>query len=202
MKNRTRTIVSIMTWLGLAAILFLPLLLLCGCASADRLLYDQQVTQRPGVILSTNIVYRTNVVVVDVARTNAATGEITPARLQQVIQPEISFSYAPPAYITNLVARPFIEGGLQTVGGLPFPFAGTAGLLLGWAYTAYRAVRNKQIGVAVMKSVEAGREFLQTTPEGVKLDEEFTRILEKHQDYSGVVREVRGLLDRYVHAAN
>ena len=131
-------------------------------------------------------------------KTNEITGEITPPKLQQVVTPEITSSYAPPTLITNLVPRPLVEEALKTTGALPFPFAGAVALLLGWAYSGYAAMRNKRLGVAVIQSVQAGREFLQSTPEGKKLDEQFKATLAQHQTYSGVVKEVKQLLDRYV----
>ena len=43
-----------------------------------------------------------------------------------------------------------------------------------------------------------GGDFLQSTPEGEKLDEELKRLLQRQQEYAGVAREVKRLLDVYV----
>jgi hypothetical protein len=54
------------------------------------------------------------------------------------------------------------------------------------------------VAKAVVQSVQVGREFLQSTPKGVKIDAELKRLLARHQQYLGVADEVKKLLDTYV----
>jgi hypothetical protein len=188
-------------------ILLLSIIVLAaGCAGLDTALYRQEVVDVPGAVTATNTVLRTNVVVIVAGVTNSAptaedlvaAARNPDARIQNIITPEVTYAYAPPTLRTNLVPRPLVEDGLKATGALPLPYAGTAGLVLGWLYTAYAAWRNKKLSVAVVKSVQAGREFLQSTPEGQQLDQRFKEVLVREQGYDGVVREVRKLLDRYV----
>jgi hypothetical protein len=168
-------------------------LLFGGCST----LYDQHIVERPGEVVGTNFVLRTNIVLLEAARTNEV-GEVIPARIAQVVQPEIVLQYAPPTYVTNLVPRATIETGIRAAGGLPVPWAGTAALLLGWAYSAFAAFRNKQIAKGLVQSVQVGREFLQATPEGQKLDAAFKEKLVRHQQFAGVAKHVQALLEAYV----
>ncbi len=195
--NLWRDAIWIMLWLCLV----ICGLVLTGCAPIERTLYRREVVSVPGPILATNVITRTNEIVLAPASTNALTGEVTPARVERRIEPEITYTHAPPTLVTNLVPRPELAGAIQAGGALPFPFAGAAALALGWAYSAYASVRNRRVGVALVQGIEAGREFLQSTPEGQKLDEQFKETLARHQNYAGVMRDVRTLLDRYVHDA-
>jgi hypothetical protein len=167
-----------------------------GCAQLDGL-YDRQVTEIPGEVLRRSTILRTNEVVLEAASTNTA-GLIVPAKIAQVVTPEIAVPYAPPTYITNLVPRLGVETGIKAVAAAPVPWAGTAALGLGWLYSAYASLRNKQVAKALVQSVQVGREFLQRTPEGEKLDAELKRLLQRHQEYAGVAREVKKILDTCV----
>jgi hypothetical protein len=73
--------------------------------------------------------------------------------------------------------------------------AGTVALGLRWLYSAYASLRNKQVAKALVQSVQVGREFLQSTAEGEKLDAELKQLLQRHQEYAGVASAVRKLLD-------
>jgi hypothetical protein len=183
----------------------LALLVLCvtisGCSSLDRALYRTQVETRPAEILATNTVTITNVVVVpEVVATNQATGQVEvvePVRTNVVLTPRVEYVYAPPVTVTNLVPRPAVEAGLKAVEGAPFPMAGLAGILLGWAYSAYAAVRNKKTAVAVIQGIEAGRRILQETPEGQVLDKKIKDALIEHQETAGVLHQVTQLVTSY-----
>lgn len=185
---------------GIAIIVLLLLLGLLGsgCATLDKL-YGREVQQLPGEPMQTHAILRTNVVVIKAAITNE-TGVITPAETAVVVTPEIAVQYAPATYVTNLVPRAEVETGIKAAGALPVPWAGTVALGLGWLYSAYASLRNKQVAKALVQSVQVGREFLQSTPEGEKLDAELKRLLARHQEYAGVAREVRSMLDTYVPA--
>ncbi|HYE30971.1 MAG TPA: hypothetical protein VEH27_06075 [Methylomirabilota bacterium] len=188
--------------------LFLTLasaMLFVGCKSTDggpsplqKFLYDHQVITVPGEVTRTNVVWQTNVVVVSEARTNETTGEVAAPVLKQVITPVVEYDYAPTTYRTNLVPRQSIDDGLQIVGALPIPYAGTATAFLGWLYTAYRARKNKQTNIALLASVQAVRDWLNTTPEGERTDEKVKQILIEQQTVRGAVTEVKRLLDKYV----
>lgn len=164
----------------------------------DSGLYDKQVVTTPGAILATNTVYQTNVVVVSETKTNLVTGDITPPVFRQIIVPTITYDYAPAITVTNLVPRAGISSIITGAGALPLPFAGTAAALLGWAYSFYASVRNKKVAAGVVQSVQQARNWLQTTPEGTKIDEQIKAILAAHQDSAGIAAEVNKLLAQYV----
>lgn len=97
--------------------------------------------------------------------------------------------------ITNYGANPIALDAAQTVSALPFPFAGTAGIALGWALTAYAAFRNRKLATALVTGIEAGRQILQTTPEGQKLDAKVKDALIAHQDAAGVLNAASSLVN-------
>jgi hypothetical protein len=101
------------------------------------------------------------------------------------------------AATTNYAASPLALGAATTVAALPFPFAGTAGIALGWALTAYAAFRNRKLATALVTGIEAGRQILQTTPEGQKLDAKFKDVLIQHQDAAGVLNSASKLVNQY-----
>lgn len=176
-----------------AAFLFVGLL--TGCATVDKL-YDQQVVETPGPMV-TNVVYRTNVTILEFASTNEA-GIITPAKAEVFVQPEYIVTRGAPVLKTNLVPRDSVSGVIQASGAVPAPWAGAMALGLGWLYSAYASFRNKQVAKALVQSVQVGREFLRTTPEGQKIDAEMKAKLQRHQQYLGVAHIVKVLLDKYV----
>jgi hypothetical protein len=176
-----------------SAFLTVTALVFTGCSHLDRL-YQKEVSQLPSDPIATNTTFRTNFVVMEEASTNED-GVVTPAKISAVVTPEVVVQYAPPTYVTNLVPKASMETGIAVTGGLPVPWAGTVALGLGWLYSAYASLRNKQVAKAVVQSVQVGREFLQSTPEGVKIDAELKRLLARHQQYLGVADEVRKLLD-------
>jgi hypothetical protein len=136
------------------------------------------------------------------AVTNVITGEMTqmikPPETRFIVTPTITYDYAPATTITNLVPRSGVRSLIDMGGALPIPFAGTIALALGWLYSLYAMIRNKKVAAGIVMSVERGREFLQSTPEGKKLDAQFKGILAQHQDSAGIVAEVDKLLARYV----
>ncbi len=180
---------------------------LTGCTGFDRALFDQKVEAIPGQIVRTNTVYITNRVELPAVTnvvTNWLSGEVTqtikPPETKIIVTPTISYDYAPPTLVTNLVPRAGVQSLLDVGGGLPLPFAGALAALLGWAYSFYASVRNKKIAAGLVQSVQRGREFLQSTAEGRMLDEKFKAVLAEHQDTAGIVAEVDRLLARYVDA--
>jgi hypothetical protein len=187
-------------WITLSGIALLALAMLAGmtlagCSMLDRM-YDQKVTLEPGQITATNTVYWTNVVV-QPAVTNPATGEITPARLQHVITPEITYEYGSAVTKTNLVPKPGVDALIGVGGSMPIPWAGPLGIVVGAAYGIYAAARNKKAARAVILGVEAGRKILQETPEGQKLDSRLRAELIKHQEAAGVVDQVASMVKEY-----
>jgi hypothetical protein len=110
----------------------------------------------------------------------------------------VTYEYAPARYQTNLVPRGSVASGIQLGGAVPVPWAGTVALALGWLYSAYASLRNRQVSKALVQSVQVGREFLQSMPEGQKLDRVFRDKLERHQEFTGVAGQVRKLLEDYV----
>lgn len=171
-------------------------LLLGGCATLDKL-YDKEIVEVRGEQAVQDVLYRTNTVVIEPERIDE-NGTVIPAKVAQVIQPEVVVRYAPPTYVTNLVPRASVQTGIQMSGAVPVPWAGTAALALGWMYSAYAALRNKKVAKVLAQSVQVGREFLQSTPEGQRLDSAFKAKLQKHQQYAGVADLVKVLLNKYV----
>jgi hypothetical protein len=176
-----------------------------GCSTIDKL-YDHQVVTTPGAPVATNTVYRTNVVQLvltnTVTVTNTATGEVVKSNaVQLVAQPIITAQpqivYAPDTYTTNLVPRATISAPLNTVGSSGIPIAAPIAIGLGWLYSAYAAIRNKNAARALVTGIEAGRQFLQTTPEGQKADAKIKDYLVQHQEAAGVVDLVGKLVAQH-----
>jgi len=186
-----------------------------GCGTLDKM-YDQKVTAVPGGIVATNIVWTTNIVQVMqtnvstmLAATNATTGAITPAVItevvtpviRQVATPQITYDYAPATYVTNLVEKPLIAGGIQGVTAIAsatgIPWGGLAGIVLAGLYAGYAAIRNKKLSVALTTGIEAGRLVLQTTPEGQALDRMIKSKLIEHQALAGVLNDASKLVNEY-----
>lgn len=203
-----KKIISILSLVAIAAVF-------SGCGTLDKM-YDQKVVAVPGGIVATNTVWTTNTVLVMVtntvavpAATNPVTGVVTPASIteiatptiRQVAAPQITYDYAPTTYITNLVEKPLIGGGIQAVTGIAsatgIPWGGLAGIVLAWLYTGYAALRNKKLAVALTTGIEAGRVVLQTTPEGQALDKIIKAKLIEHQELAGVLNDASKLVNQY-----
>lgn len=165
-----------------------------GCSTLDQL-YDQQVAEAPGPVVATNVVYKTNIVTVQAASTNVLTGEIVPARVRHEITPEIEIVRGPPVWVTNLIARPMVQGTIQGAAAVPVPFAGAAALLLGWAYSAYGHFRSRRLAQGLVVSIQAGRRLLNETPEGKILGAQFKAKLQQSQAMQGIAPWVKKLLD-------
>jgi hypothetical protein len=118
--------------------------------------------------------------VVTPASTNAVTGAITP-----------------PSTNTTYTANPMALAATQGIAAAPFPFAGTVGIGLGWLLTGIAAIRSKKLSVALVQGIEAGRQILQTTPEGQKLDAKFKDALIANQDAAGVLNAAASLVNQY-----
>jgi len=182
------------------------LFLFTGCSLIDRF-YDKQVQEiqpastRTNTILSTNIVWAPPV-------TNGITGEITAAATRQVITPEIRIEYTPAVIITNFVVRSSVKTAIGIVESLPIPFGQIGGILLGAVVggvglvksrnSQKKATAKEKVAIGILKSVQAGREILASTPEGKKLGEQFKDTLVREQTYSGIVSEVRDLLNEHL----
>lgn len=147
-----------------------------GCSAMDGALLSSHFTVTPAV---TNIVA--------VVSTNSAG------------QSETNFEQHVKSAVTNTVYEPstMAQVGVTAIGALPFPGAGTAGIALAWLATAYAAYRNKKLSVALVKGIDAGRQILQTTPEGQKLDAKFKDALIDHQEISGVLNAASQLVNEY-----
>jgi hypothetical protein len=164
-----------------------------GCAQLDRA-YETQIVTMPAEIIRTNTVIVTNFVPVTV--TDPATGQ-TLTQTNAVLVPVVTYDYAPAVTVTNLVPRAGVQGGVEFVGALPLPFAGTAAALLGLLYSTYAAVRNRKTGVALVQGIEAARLWLQQTPEGQKVDAQLVAKLKQHQEAAGVLNSVSKLVNEY-----
>jgi hypothetical protein len=101
------------------------------------------------------------------------------------------------AAIEQVVLSPKQEvaAATQLIGALPIPWSGLAGFVIGLLLTGYSAWKNKQVASAIVESVEAGRKFLQTTPDGQKIDAAFRDELVKQQTFLGVIATVKKICD-------
>jgi hypothetical protein len=144
-----------------------------GCASTEKALLTSTATVTPA---TTN-----QVVSVDATTGQSVTNQV-------VMPPATNVTYAP---------SPVAVAATQTIAALPFPFAGTAGIALGWLLTAYAAWKNKKLSVALVQGIDAGRQILQTTPEGQKLDAKFKDALIEHQEIAGVLNAASTLVNDY-----
>jgi len=104
------------------------------------------------------------------AITNAATGDVTPAVTN-----------------TTYTPNPIAQGTATAIGALPLPWCGTAGAVLGACIAMYANYRNKKLAGALVTGIEAGRQILQTTPEGQRLDGMVKEALINHQEAAGVL---------------
>lgn len=159
---------------------FAGLLTLTGCSTLDKL-YTPTPTVTPAV---TNSVPQ-----VIPAATNAVTGVVLPSvtnELQIVTAPQTNIVIAP---------NPTVQAGIQAAAALPFPFAGVVAILGGWLYTAYANMRNKKLSAALVTGIDAGRQILQSTPEGQKLDAKFKDVLIQHQELAGVLNAASTLVN-------
>lgn len=168
---------SIIETLGLSALIvavFAALVMFTGCASVEKALYNGQAVVTPA---ATNVSHQVVM---------GPTGEpetieipvITPAVTNRVIAPS-----------------PIVSGVIEGAKALPFPFAGTAALALGWLYSAYASARNKKLAGALVDGVEAARQWLQTTPEGKTVDGKLVGYLKTHQEAAGVLNAAAALVN-------
>lgn len=163
----------------LTAILGIAGLLMAGCSSLDKGLYDESLVQHPAI---------TNVIVIP-AFTNNTTGEVTPERTQETVKP---------AHTEKVLSnKPSIEATIEMAKEAPIPYAAIGGSLLAALYSGYRLIRNKQALKAVVLGVEAGRGILQSTPEGQKIDSLIKDELIKHQEAAGVLKLVSDVVSDY-----
>jgi len=186
-----------------------------GCGTLDKM-YDQKVVAVPGGIVATNTVWTTNTVQVWTTNTvavpatvNATTGAIVPASIVEVATPivkqvasaQVSYEFGPTTYLTNLVEKPSVTGGIGGVTAIAsatgIPWGGLAGIVIGFLYTGYAAIRNKKLAVALTTGIEAGRVALQSTPEGQALDKIIKAKLIEHQELAGVVNDASKLVNEY-----
>lgn len=125
-------------------------------------------------------------------------GTIQRALLTETVSPVVTNAVSGDVSggVTNYAPNPVAVATAQTVAALPFPFAGTAGIALGWLITAYASIKNKRLASALVTGIDAGRQILQTTPEGQRLDAKFKDMLIQHQDAAGVLNEASKLVNK------
>lgn len=172
--NMKKTILETIAFSALIVAVFAALVLFTGCASVEKALYNPQAVVTPA---ATNI---TQQVIL------GPTGEpqtieipvITPAVTNRVLAPS-----------------PIVSGVIEGAKALPFPFAGTAALAVGWLYSAWASFRNKKLAGALVDGVEAARQWLQTTPEGKATDAKLVGYLKTHQEAAGVLNAAAALVN-------
>ena len=190
---------------------------LSGCATVDRLLYQQSVTYTNRVIerVVTNAVALTNVevqilervrVVTETNASGVAVGMVYRDAIATNLVCSIVTNYVPVVVrtteviaVTNLVDRP---GVLASIECLPnavdsaVPGLGSLlALVLGGAYHMYRQMRNKQVTAALVQGVETARAVLTTTPQGMAADAELVAWLKDHQRAAGVLGTVTAAVE-------
>jgi hypothetical protein len=150
-----------------------------GCSTMEHALLTPSQTVTPAV---TNIVA--------VVSTNAA--GVVSTNLAQVITPAvINTTYAPST---------LAQGTLKFLEALPIPGAAPAAIFGGWALSAFAGWKSRQKGalsVALVKGIEAGRQILQSTPEGQRLDQKFKDVLIDNQEVAGVLNAAGKLVNQY-----
>ena len=204
---------------SLAATLILAVVVLSGCASLDRAVFDESVTWTnvPSVHVFTNtvvvtstvpqVVERTNVVFV----TNAASGAVlayaerVPLATNFVL---MTLTNVVPVFetnvvkvaVTNLEAKPGAEATIAATGAVVNTFAPGIGsilaLALGGLYHGYRQIRNRKVNEALIQGVETARAVLTTTPQGQAADAQFVKWLMDHQREAGVFTTVSSLVEQ------
>jgi hypothetical protein len=193
MKNK-----SIIT---IGAGLLLTVFIVTGCGTLDALYHSQPVVT-PAVtnqVPQITPAVTNQAVIVTGPVTNSAgivTAPVTNVTIT-VTPPQTNMVFVVTPAVTNQVLAPnsSIQAGIQAAGALPFPFAGLGAIVLGWLYTAYAAFRNKKVSTALVTGIEAGRQILQSTPQGQALDAKFKDALIQHQDVAGVLNEVSAMVN-------
>lgn len=158
--------------------------LLTGCNLLDRG-YDTVAIQHPAITNSVTVMETNSIV-------NPANGQ-----LEQTITPHVTVKIQPAYTTTELMDKPLIASGIQTLKSLPIPYASIGASFLAAAVSIYKLIRNKQALKAVVVGVEAGREMLQNTPQGQILDAKIKDILIKHQEEAGVLHIVSDVVNSY-----
>jgi len=145
-----------------------------GCTALDKAVLSVHQTITPAI---------TNAVAV--VTTNADGGKLT--NIAEVVTPAKTNS--------EFIPAPAASTGIKILGGLPIPWAGTAGAVLTAALSMYASGRNKKLAAALVTGIEAGRRILQTTPEGQALDVQVKAALVRHQSFAGVLSEAGKLVE-------
>ena len=150
------------------------LLALSGCSTVDKALLTSTQTVTPAI---------TNAVITEATNTD---GTITPVAELVVTPPQTNTTFAPNTTVST---------GLTILGAVPIPWAGTAAAILAAALSMYASGRNKKLAAALVTGIEAGRQILQTTPEGQKLDAKIKDALIEHQEAAGVLNAASALVN-------
>lgn len=172
----------------------LPLFgLMAGCSYLEKL-YVPKVTQKPGEVISTNTVYVTNIVNIP-AQVDASTGAVVaPARQEVEVKPIVTYTVAPPTLETNYVTNPSVESAVKFTELIP-GWGGTVSFGLTTLLSLGAAWKNKRLAKGLVQSVQDGRDFLATHPEGQKAAEGFKETILKSQKLQGIQPMVKKLLD-------
>jgi len=193
-------------------------LMVGGCRTVDRA-YNQAVTPTLAPVVSvvtntvvitntvTEVVERTNLVLVTDAVTGALSGYVTREPVTTNVVTVIQTNLVPVFYtnvvqvpVSNLVAKPEAEAAIQAAGSVVNTFAPGIGsivaLALAGLYHGYRQVRNRKVNEALVQGVETARAVLTTTPQGQAADAQFVKWLMDHQKEAGVFTTVSGLVEQ------
>ena len=194
-------------------------LMVGGCRTVDRA-YNQAVTPTLAPVVSvvtntvvitntvTEVVERTNLVLVTDAVTGALSGYVTREPVTTNVVTVIQTNLVPVFYtnvvqvpVTNLMAKPEMLATIEATGSIVNTFLPGIGsilaLVLGGAYHGYRQVRNKRVNEALVQGVETARAVLTSTPQGQAADAAFVKWLMEHQKEAGVFTTVSGLVDQF-----
>ncbi len=178
---------------GLAAVI------ITGCGTLDKL-YKQNPVVIPAATNTVAVVTPAATNQVATVATNDAGAVLTNVTVT-VVAPVTNYvqKITPASTNMELAPNPIVQAGISTGGnvasGMGLPFAGAGAIALGWLYTGYANLRNKKITAALVTGIEAGRQILQTTPEGQALDAKIKDALIQHQQVAGVLNEVSTLVN-------
>jgi hypothetical protein len=189
--------------ISIALVMASTLLVFAGCSTLDKA-FTKEVTMstQPVVQVVTNVVVVTNFVpqIIEKQVAGAVVHETNYMTLVQTNLFPYFVTNTVQVPVTNLVAKPEVDAGIQSIGSAVNTFLPGVGsilaLLFGGFYHGYAQVRNKKVQAALVQGVETARAILETTPQGEDLDAEFVAWLKAHQKASGVLSTVADVVSK------
>lgn len=212
-----RTKTKILIGLAVLVAAILAGVLLSGCAGGptktEQFLFDIRTNYIPHVVVQTNTVYSTNFVPVPVDRpvvTTITRDGITQVQTNWIATTDYEAIFKVTHYVTTVTnmeerheyaLKERTTEGAQTIGtAINAFFPGVGGLVstaLVGALGIWARLRSRKANVALLQSVETGREIINQIKNDPNLDQKFKDWLIKHQKEEGVFNLVAGLVDKF-----